>query len=252
MIEMKNGIIYFILLIIGIYIATIYVNKKTIDEYENISERDKNLNNIRGLIWGSYIVVTTITIYLLVKLYSKTGFYYNKFMFIITIIILLVNTGLTIHEEYILKDLLSKINNDHQLNNIYIISTIMVVINIISLIGLMYTNEESKIYRPKYETIQYQYTQDGGIIAPSLLRTNKTNIEPTKNIVYENVFQNKPQSYIAPSLLPPKRTIQKKDKIDRILKSKRNVNQAVSSKSPKSNKASNKQTNDVYVNPLLL
>jgi hypothetical protein len=93
------------------------------------------------------------------------------------------------------------------------------------------------------------------------LRTNKTNIEPTRNIVYENVFQNKPQSYIAPSLLPPKRTIQKKDKIDRILKSKRNANQGISSKSnvppkspksPKYNKTSNKQTNDVYVNPLLL
>ena len=99
---MKNGIILFIFLIIGLYIGTITLNKKTIDDYSNISERDKNLNNLRGLTWASYITTTVITIYLLIKLFSKTGFYYNKSMFVITILILLLNTALTMHEDILL------------------------------------------------------------------------------------------------------------------------------------------------------
>ena len=95
---MKNGVTFFIMLIIGLYIATIYLNKKTIDNYSSISERDKNLNNLRGLFWSSYITSTVITIYLLIKLYSKKGFYYNKSAFVITILILLLNKGFIINE----------------------------------------------------------------------------------------------------------------------------------------------------------
>jgi hypothetical protein len=193
MIQIKNGIILFIVLIIGLYIGTITLNKKTIDDYSNISERDKNLNNLRGLTWASYITTTVITIYLLIKLFSKTGFYYNKSMFVITILILLLNTALTIHEEILLKDLLIKINTEHNLNNIYVTSTIMIVINVISLVSLMYINDNSKIYTPNYKTMQYEYTQEGGKILPTLLDSNKS-IRPTKNVSYENVFQNKPKT----------------------------------------------------------
>jgi len=212
---MKNGIILFIVLIIGLYIGTITLNKKTIDDYSNISERDKNLNNLRGLTWASYITTTVITIYLLIKLFSKTGFYYNKSMFVITILILLLNTALTIHEEILLKDLLIKINTEHNLNNIYVTSTIMIVINVISLVSLMYINNNSKIYTPNYETIQYKYTQEGDKILPSLLDSNKP-IRPTRNVLYENVFQNKPKTksinstsfFVEPSLIPSKSIFQ--------------------------------------------
>ena len=198
MIQIKNGIILFIVLIIGLYIGTITLNKKTIDDYSNISERDKNLNNLRGLTWGSYITTAVITIYLLIELFSKTGFYYNKSMFVITILILLLNTALTIHEEILLKDLLIKINTEHNLNNIYVTSTIMIVINVISLVSLMYINDNSKIYTPNYKTMQYEYTQEGGKILPSLLESNKP-IRPTRNVLYENVFQNKPKTKSIPS-----------------------------------------------------
>ena len=212
---MKNGIILFIFLIIGLYIGTITLNKKTIDDYSNISERDKNLNNLRGLTWASYITTTVITIYFLIKLFSKTGFYYNKSMFVITILILLLNTGLTMHEDILLNELLIKINTEHNLNNIYVTSTIMIVINVISLVSLMYINDNSKIYTPNYETIQYEYTQEGGKILPSLLDSNKP-IRPTRNVSYENVFQNKPKTklidstsfFVEPSLIPSKSIFQ--------------------------------------------
>ena len=186
---MKNGVTFFIMLIIGLYIATIYLNKKTIDNYSSISERDKNLNNLRGLFWSSYITSTVITIYLLIKLYSKKGFYYNKSAFVITILILLLNTGLIMHEEYTIKELLLKINTKHNLDDMYTIPTIMTVVNIISLLALMYTNKEE----------------------------NGT-IKPTQNIMYENVFQNRTTPYIDPSsLLPPKRKIKNVEKIRRKL-----------------------------------
>lgn len=186
---MKNGVTFFIMLIIGLYIATIYLNKKTIDNYSSISERDKNLNNLRGLFWSSYITSTVITIYLLIKLYSKKGFYYNKSAFVITILILLLNTGLIIHEEYTIKELLLKINTQHNLDDMYTIPTIMTVVNIISLLALMYTNKEE----------------------------NGT-IKQTQNIMYENVFQNRTTPYIDPSLLlPPKRKIKNVEKIRRKL-----------------------------------
>ena len=215
MVQMKNGIILFIFLIIGLYIGTITLNKKTIDDYSNISERDKNLNNLRGLTWASYITTTVITIYLLIKLFSKTGFYYNKSMFVITILILLLNTALTMHEDILLNELLIKINTEHNLNNIYVTSTIMIVINVISLVSLMYINNNSKIYTPNYETIQYEYTQEGGKILPSLLDSNKP-IRPTRNVSYENVYQNKlktksikpTQTFIDDSLLPSKSIFQ--------------------------------------------
>lgn len=184
MIKIKNGIMLFIALIIGLYIGTIVLNKKIIDEYSNISERDKNLNNLRGLLLASYITTTVITIYLLIRMFSKTGFYYNKSMFVITILILLLNTSLTMHGEYMLKDLLIKINTEHKLNYIYVMSTIMTVINIASLLALLYTDKNSKIYNPNYETIKYEYTQEGGKILPSL---NFKTIKPTKNIFYENI-----------------------------------------------------------------
>jgi hypothetical protein len=87
----------------------------------------------------------------------------------------------------------------------------MMVINVISLLSLINTNENSKIYKPDYETIQYEDTQDGGKILSSLSRSNKP-INPTKNVSYENVFQNKPktksikptQTFIDGSLLPSK------------------------------------------------
>ena len=212
---MKNGIALFIVLIIGLYIVIVSLTKKTIDDYSNISERDKNLNNLRGLTWANYITTTVITIYLLIKLFSKTGFYYNKSMFVIIILILLLNTALTIHEEILLKDLLIKINTEHNLNNIYITSTIMIVINVISLLALINTNDNSKIYTPNYKTIQYEYTEEGGKILPSLLDSNKP-IKPTRNVSYENVFQNKPKTksidstsfFVEPSLIPNKSIFQ--------------------------------------------
>ena len=212
---MKNGISLFIVLIIGLYIGIISLNKETIDIYSNISERDKNLNNLRGLTWASYITTTVITIYLLIRMFSKTGFYYNKSMFVITILILLLNTALTIHEDILLKESLIKINTEHNLKNIYVTSTIMIVINVISLVSLMYINDESKIYKPNYETIHYKYSEEGGKILPSLLESNKT-IKPTKNVSYENVFQNKPKTksidstsfFVEPSLLSNKSIFQ--------------------------------------------
>ena len=242
MVQMKNGIILFIFLIIGLYIGTITLNKKTIDDYSNISERDKNLNNLRGLIWASYITTTVITIYLLIKLFSKTGFYYNKSMFVITILILLLNTALTMHEDILLNELLIKINTEHNLNNIYVTSTIMIVINVISLVSLMYINNNSKIYTPNYETIQYEYTQEGGKILPSLLDSNKP-IRPTRNVSYENVYQNKlktksikpTQTFIDDSLLPSKSIFQG----------------AVQDSYINPMLLQNKKS-DVYVNPMLL
>ena len=215
MIQMKNGIILFIFLIIGLYIGTITLNKKTIDDYSNISERDKNLNNLRGLTWASYITTTVITIYLLIKLFSKTGFYYNKSMFVITILILLLNTALTMHEDILLNELLIKINTEHNLNNIYVTSTIMIVINVISLVSLMYINNNSKIYTPNYKTINYEYTEKSGKKIPNLLSSNKP-IKPTGNVSYENVYQNKPKTksidstsfFVEPSLIPSKSIFQ--------------------------------------------
>jgi hypothetical protein len=252
----------FIILIIGLYIGTIGLNKKTIEDYSNINERDKNLNNLRGILWASYITTTIITIYLLIKLFSKTGFYYNKSMFIITILILLLNTGLTIQQENILRELLTKINTENNLNNIYVMSTIMTVINVISLLTLMYTNEDSKIYKPDYETIQYEYTQEGGKILPSLLRSNKP-IRPTKNVSYENVFQNKPikssNSYISQSLMPSKNVFQGAVEDSYInpllLQNKVKTPPKKIKKSSVSQVKSNRSSipnNDVYVNPILL
>ena len=247
MVQMINGIMLFIVLIIGLYIGTLVLNKKTIDDYSNMNERDKNLNNLRGLLWASYITITVITIYLLIKMFSKTGFYYNKSIFVITILILLVNTALIIHEEYILKDLLIKINTEHNLNNIYVMSTIMTVINVISLLSLIYTNENSKIYKPDYQTINYEYTEESGKILSSLLDINKP-IRPTKNVSYENVFQNK-SNKISNSLKKSKPVTKSKNKS---LNPNKSIFQGAIQDSYVNPLLLQNKKSDVYVNPILL
>ena len=138
--QLNKSIIFFIIVIICLYIATILLNKNTIDNYQNLNEREKNITNLRGLLWISYTTSTVISIYLLVKLFSKTGFYNNKSMFIITILILLLNTALNIHEEYMLKDSYKNMNEDG-FNSIYVETTVITVINILMLLSLMYTKE---------------------------------------------------------------------------------------------------------------
>jgi hypothetical protein len=184
----QKSIIFFILLIICIYIATIYVIKNTISNYSNNIEREKNIKKLRGLIWSSYILTTFITIYLLIQQYSKIGFYHNKTLFSITILILLLNTYLTSHEECILINQLIT-NSKKKLEDMYTILTIMVVINVVSLLVLIYRGEGTKIYNPKYEYLHYELRETNGKIIPNALK-NKPIIKPTKNITYKNVFQN--------------------------------------------------------------
>lgn len=232
--KLKNSIIFFIIVIIFLYIATISLNKKTIDNYQNLNEREKNINNLRGLLWASYITNTVVSVYLLIRLSSKS-------MFIITILILLLNTALIIHEEYMLTASYNKKNIDEEgFKSMYVETTVITVINILMLLSLIYhtkelvpSEKESKIYKPKYETIQYEYTEENGVVYPSMLNSNKPILKPTSKISYKNVFQKKPiKVYIDPSLIPSRKPIK--------------------SLRPKKNKNLFEKTEYSYVNPLLL
>ena len=250
----KNTITLFIILIIILYASIIYMNKKIIDNYSDKKNLLNDINNLRGLLWANYIFTTVISIYLMIKLYSKNGFYNNKFMFVITIFILLLNTGLSMHEETLLKTI-DIYKTEHNLNNIYTITTIMSVVNIISLLALIYTNDKSQEergsgflnYEPKYSTmirdkgpstLQYTYTEDRGMILNALLNP-KNVIKPTPNISYENIFQGdqKPVIQELPRDLP-------RD-LPNVFKNVNKQKKVLKLKEPDS-------IEDIYINPLLL
>jgi len=167
----KNNITLFIILIITLYGSIIYMNKKIIDNYSDKKNIINDIDNLRGLLWSNYIFTTVLSIYLMIKLYSKDGFNDNKFMFVITIFILLLNTGLSVHEEILLKNI-DIYKTEHNLNNIYTVTTVITVINIISLLALIYTckqcdkmiSNQIPKYEPKYSTLNYTYTEDKKII----------------------------------------------------------------------------------------
>ena len=75
---------------------------------------------------------------------------------------------MTLQEECMLKSQLIT-NSENKLQDTYKILTIMVVINVVILLVLIYTEEETKIYKPKYEYLHYDLEETNGKILLNIL-----------------------------------------------------------------------------------
>jgi hypothetical protein len=116
-----NFIKYLLLLIVFIlFFSIVGVNKKTIDSIDNLTELQKNINDLRGLIWANYIFVS-ISLLIDILIISKRYYKVNKTTIIFTLIFIVLTTSLVIFEELSIKDYKVDIV---KLNNIYIITTI--------------------------------------------------------------------------------------------------------------------------------
>jgi hypothetical protein len=228
MVSLKTSIIFAILLIIGLLIAVLTINKVTIDNYSNKMELYVNINNLRGIVWANYVLVTIITLYLMVKLYGKAGIKNNVSIFVLNVMILLLNTGLTSYEETVLTNTKTQ-DKDHELNYIYLVSAILSVVNIANIITLLYhLDNYTSLNMP---SIQYTYTEQTGWIHP-FGKESTSGQMPTSG--YDRILRDRNQLLIDRNQL------------------KQNIRQRMSpAEAPLALKPTVIDTSQPYINPML-
>ena len=124
-----------IVLVFALFFSIIGVTKKTIDSYNDKDALEDNIDNLRGILWANYTFITLslaigLTIIIVKKYYQK-----YKWTVIFTIFFILLNTGMNIFEELTIKEY--ETVEISQLNNVYIISSIMNIIYFILFIRLI-------------------------------------------------------------------------------------------------------------------
>jgi len=124
-----------IVLVFALFFSIIGVTKKTIDSYNDKDALEDNIDNLRGIIWANYTFITIslaigLTIIIVRKYYQK-----YKWTVLFTIFFILLNTGLNVFEELTIKEY--ETVEISQLNNVYIISSIMNILYFILFIRLI-------------------------------------------------------------------------------------------------------------------
>jgi hypothetical protein len=136
---------FIMFIVFVIFFSLIGVNKKLIDSTKNnnLNEIQSNVNSVRGLLWTNFAFINLSLIISLYFIISKRYYIQNKWFVISSVLFILLNTGLTIYEEIILKNIVE--NNEYDsLNNIYIITCIMTFVFFITIVKLI--NSINSIY----------------------------------------------------------------------------------------------------------
>jgi|688.fasta_scaffold173258_5 hypothetical protein len=123
--KIKLSLNILLVLSIASLIAIILVNKKTIESL-NTYEFNDNIDILRNVIWANYVLTTICIVIVLTVIIVKK--YYNVYSWtvLLGILFILLNTGLTIYEQYLLKD--EETINREKLNNIYIINSVISIL----------------------------------------------------------------------------------------------------------------------------
>jgi hypothetical protein len=124
-----------LVIIFSLYFTVIGINKKTIDSLDNKDELKRNLNTLRGILWSKYAILSLSLIVTSIYIVKKKYYEEYKWTIIFTIFFILLNTGMTVFEEFIVRNIENV--DTEKLNNIYIISTIMSVVYFILLVRLI-------------------------------------------------------------------------------------------------------------------
>jgi carbon starvation protein CstA len=144
-----------LLIIVVLFFSIIGINKKTIDSIDNLNDLEKNINDLRGLIWANYTFVTISVMIQITNLMSRPYRLVNKWTVLFTLIFVLLNTILVVFEELTIRNY--KEVDVSKLNNVYIISTIMNIMYFILFFVLTYSINEtlkpnySRFFENKYD-----------------------------------------------------------------------------------------------------
>jgi hypothetical protein len=136
---------FIMFIVVVMFFSLIGVNKKLIDSTKNnnLNEIQSNINSVRGVLWTNFAFINLSLIISLYFIISKRYYIQNKWFVISCVLFILLNTGLTIYEEIILKNIVE--NNEYDsLNNIYIITCIMTFVFFITIVKLI--NSINSIY----------------------------------------------------------------------------------------------------------
>jgi len=124
-----------LLLVFALFFSIIGLNKKTIDNFNDKTTLEENTDNLRGVIWANYTFMTISLAVGITIIVAKRYYYSYKQTVLFTIFFILLNTGLVVFEELSIKN-----NNTvgiEQLNNVYIISSVMNVVYFILFVRLI-------------------------------------------------------------------------------------------------------------------
>jgi hypothetical protein len=70
---LQNTLLVIIVIIVALFFSIIGINKKTIDSIDNLNDLEKNINDLRGLIWANYTFVT-ISVMIQITIIISTGY----------------------------------------------------------------------------------------------------------------------------------------------------------------------------------
>jgi hypothetical protein len=148
-----------VVLVFALFFSIIGVNKKTIDSYDDKNTLEENINNLRGIIWANYTILT-ISLAIAITIIISKNYYYNyKWTVIFAIFFIILNTGLVAFEEVSIKN--NKSVQISDLNNVYIITCIMNIIYFILFVRMIkITDDITKEPEPSIEDIQ-TYLHEG-------------------------------------------------------------------------------------------
>ena len=124
-----------IVLVFALFFSIIGVTKKTIDSYNNKDDLEDNIDNLRGIIWANYTFITISLAIALTMIIAKKYYQKYKWTVLFSIFFILLNTGLNGFEELTIKEY--ETVEVSQLNNVYIITSVMNIVYFILFVRLI-------------------------------------------------------------------------------------------------------------------
>ena len=146
-----------IVVVLALYISIIVINKRTIDEFNNKDALENNTDTLRGVLWANYTFIIVTFAIILTIIITKKKYKKYKWIILISMLYILLNTSLSIYVEIMLKDKVEK----SVLNNVYIISSTMNIIYFMIIVYLMtLTNKLLKHKEFTYQEVD-EYIRNG-------------------------------------------------------------------------------------------
>lgn len=169
-----------IVLVFALFFSIIGVTKKTIDSYNDKDALEDNIDNLRGIIWANYTFITVSLAIGLTMIIAKKYYQKYKWTVLFTIFFIILNTGMNIFEELTIKEY--ETVEISQLNNVYIISSIMNIVYFILFIRLIKIVDD--ITQPQeYNSMEVdKYLRNGPYttrVERSILTKNDDDDEPS-------------------------------------------------------------------------
>lgn len=181
-----------IVLVFVLFFSIIGVTKKTIDSYNNKDDLEDNIDNLRGIIWANYTFITVSLAIALTIIIAKKYYQKYKWTVLFSIFFILLNTGLNVFEELTIKEY--ETVEVSQLNNVYIITSVMNILYFILFVRLIKIVDD--ICEPQeYTSVQVdEYIRNGPAIRNRQAILNEQSI-PTRGYVPNYIDEDDEPSY---------------------------------------------------------